>query len=327
MQEPKPSTQWTEVVDPDEDQRFASYAQRFAELQQRKSAKQGEGRALHRKQVLAIEGQLTVLDDLPDFARHGLFAQPNTYRTVVRLSNGGMDRAPDRKPDIRGFSLAVQGVHGDSALGHGPTNVQCFALINRSNFGFANSVEFVEVAMAATRGPAALLKHLIRRHGFLAGTGRMLGLVKSISQPFAGFAHQSFFSAAPIACGPYAVRVRLRPTGDHGTPDTDAQSWGLDMAKRLATRPLHYALDLQPYLNDKLTPIEDASIEWLSPYTEVATLILPRQVANPDTDLTREAEAGVFDPWAALAAHRPLGEVMRARKVVYFQSQKGRGAA
>ena len=61
MQEPKPSTQWTEVVDPDEDQRFASYAQRFAELQQRKSAKQGEGRALHRKQVLAIEGQLTVL--------------------------------------------------------------------------------------------------------------------------------------------------------------------------------------------------------------------------------------------------------------------------
>lgn len=327
MQEPKPSTQWTEVVDPDEDQRFASYAQRFAELQQRKSAKQGEGRALHRKQVLAIEGQLTVLGDLPDFARHGLFAQPNTYRTVVRLSNGGMDRAPDRKPDIRGFSLAVQGVHGDSALGHGPTNVQCFALINRSNFGFANSVEFVEVAMAATRGPAALLKHLIRRHGFLAGTGRMLGLVKSISQPFAGFAHQSFFSAAPIACGPYAVRVRLRPTGDHGTPDTDAQSWGLDMAKRLATRPLHYALDLQPYLNDKLTPIEDASIEWLSPYTEVATLILPRQVANPDTDLAREAEAGVFDPWAALAAHRPLGEVMRARKVVYFQSQKGRGAA
>ena len=327
MPDPTPSTQWAEVIGPDEDQRFASYAQRFAELQQRKSAKQGAGRALHRKQVLAIEGQLTVLGDLPDFARHGLFAQPGTYRTVVRLSNGGMDKAPDRKPDIRGFSLAVQGVHGDSALGQGPTDVQCFALINRSNFGFANSVEFVDVAMAAAQGPAALLKHMIRRHGFLAGTKRMLDLVKSISQPFAGFAHQTFFSAAPIACGPYAVRVRLRPTGDHGPPDTDVQSWGLDMAKRLATRPLHYALDLQPYLNDKLTPIEDASIEWLSPFTEVATLTLPRQVASPDTELAKAAEAAVFDPWAALAAHRPLGEVMRARKVVYFQSQKGRGAA
>ena len=39
-----------------------------------------------------------------------------------------------------------------------------------------------------------------------------------------------------------------------------------------------------------------------------------------------EVEAAVFDPWQALAAHRPLGDVMRARKVVYFESQKGRGA-
>jgi hypothetical protein len=38
-------------------------------------------------------------------------------------------------------------------------------------------------------------------------------------------------------------------------------------------------------------------------------------------------EASVFDPWQTLAAHRPLGEVMRARKVAYFESQKARGAA
>mgnify|MGYP002755894772 CR=1 FL=1 len=39
------------------------------------------------------------------------------------------------------------------------------------------------------------------------------------------------------------------------------------------------------------------------------------------------AESAVFDPWQALAAHRPLGDVMRARKAVYFVSQQGRGAA
>jgi hypothetical protein len=39
-----------------------------------------------------------------------------------------------------------------------------------------------------------------------------------------------------------------------------------------------------------------------------------------------QAEKSVFDPWQALAAHRPLGDVQRARKVVYFESQKGRGA-
>jgi hypothetical protein len=40
--------------------------------------------------------------------------------------------------------------------------------------------------------------------------------------------------------------------------------------------------------------------------------------------LAAAIEAAAFDPWSALMDHRPLGEVMRARKVVYFQSQQGR---
>ena len=41
----------------------------------------------------------------------------------------------------------------------------------------------------------------------------------------------------------------------------------------------------------------------------------------------KTVEAAVFDPWQALVAHRPMGDVQRARKVVYFARQKGRGAA
>lgn len=37
-------------------------------------------------------------------------------------------------------------------------------------------------------------------------------------------------------------------------------------------------------------------------------------------------DATVFDPWSALMEHRPLGDVMRARKVVYFASERTRGA-
>jgi hypothetical protein len=32
----------------------------------------------------------------------------------------------------------------------------------------------------------------------------------------------------------------------------------------------------------------------------------------------------LLHPWRALDQHRPLGDVMRARKVVYYESQKGR---
>ena len=57
--------------------------------------------------------------------------------------------------------------------------------------------------------------------------------------------------------------------------------------------------------------------------------MLPQQdTAAPEAlALAQQIEASVFDPWQALAQHRPLGDVQRARKVVYFESQKGRGAA
>jgi hypothetical protein len=59
----------------------------------------------------------------------------------------------------------------------------------------------------------------------------------------------------------------------------------------------------------------------------VARLTLPRGGGGElDEGLQGRIEAAVFDPWSALAAHRPLGEVMRARKVVYHASEKGRGA-
>src|SRR6185369_16160416 len=96
----EPSTGWQERVAPDEEQRYAAYAQQFAAIQARKSRRWGKGRALHRKQLTAAHGVLEVLDSLPGFARHGLFAQPRHYDVWVRLSNGGLDRAPDKAPDI-----------------------------------------------------------------------------------------------------------------------------------------------------------------------------------------------------------------------------------
>jgi hypothetical protein len=163
--------------------------------------------------------------------------------------------------------------------------------------------------------------------GGLAQVGR---LKRSFGKPFRGFALESFYSAAPIACGPYAARVRLVPADTNGAPPA-GPAWAQDMAQRLRQAPLAYALQLQFFTDEQATPIEDASVDWpeaVAPYVTVARLTLPRQ--DPDSAsglaLAETIEKAVFDPWAALAAHRPLGDVMRARKVVYFESQKQRGA-
>lgn len=328
-QDTSPSTQWREHVALDETSRFAGYGQQFAALQARKSKKYGPGRALHRKQLTAAHGQLEVLGGLPAFASHGLFAKAAKFEVRVRLSNGGMDRAPDGTPDIRGFALSVKGVSGDSALGNGPAKSQDFTLINQEVFGFADSEEFVSFVMAAADGNGNLVKYLMRRYGWLAGPARLLKMIKTVGKPFGGFATEPLYSAVPMACGPYAVRVRMLPSADNGAATPGAKAdWGADFAARLARQDLQWDLQLQPYVSELLTPIEDASINWESSYTSVARLTLPRQdcASAQGQALLAEVEASVIDPWQALAAHRPLGDVQRARKVVYFESQKGRAA-
>jgi hypothetical protein len=64
----------------------------------------------------------------------------------------------------------------------------------------------------------------------------------------------------------------------------------------------------------------------VAPYVTVGVLTLPPQETADAAGqaLTTTIESAAFDPWSALMAHRPLGEVMRARKVVYYQSQTGR---
>ena len=65
---------------------------------------------------------------------------------------------------------------------------------------------------------------------------------------------------------------------------------------------------------------KDASIEWPaadSPSRTIATTRLPAQAACSAARRTYHDELMTFSPAHALAAHRPLGSVMRARLQVY----------
>jgi hypothetical protein len=182
-----------------------------------------------------------------------------------------------------------------------------------------------------------VLVHLARTRGPLGALREAKRLSRLFARPFGGFDSESFFSAAPFACGPHAVRARLVPGGRPGPPDRGVRAasrtdWGEDMLTRLATGDLQFDLQLQFFVDERTTPIEDASVDWpesQSPYTTVARLTIPASAAGPARDpaFAARIEAERFDPWRALAEHRPLGEVMRARRAVYFASQQARQAA
>ncbi|MDP2136181.1 MAG: hypothetical protein Q8J99_21490 [Sulfuritalea sp.] len=323
-----PSTEWQERIAADETERHAGYARDFKEIQALKSAKYGKGRALHRKPQLGLHGRFEVQDGLPGHARHGLFAEPGSYDAWVRLSNGGPDRQSDRKPDVRGFSIKLRGLDGPDALGAGATDSQDFLLINHPAFAFAGADEFVGLAKHLVKGPGALLRYLASRYGFFGALGMVKRLGATFKRPFTGFATESFYSAAPLACGPYAVRVRLLAASDQPKAGA-ANDWAGDFLGRLQGEPLQFSLQLQFFVDEARTPIEDASVDWpedVAPYVTVGVLSIPPQDPHSAAgqELAAAIEAAAFDPWCALMDHRPLGEVMRARKVVYFQSQQGR---
>ncbi len=326
----QPSTAWREKIAADEDQRFAAYGEAMAEVQRGRDRRQGPGRGLHRKQLLGLAATLEVLGKLPDPARHGLFARAGRYQALVRLSNGGPDRAPDKRPDVRGLAIKVLGVDGAAALGGGRTDCQDFTLINHPAFAFSGPDPFVALVVAAAKGPASLLRHLVSRHGLLGAAREARRMAATFGKPFSGFATEPFFTAAPIACGPYAARVRLRPVD--AVPAAHRPSeWADDVRRRLADGPLRWDLQLQFYTDETVTPIEDASVDWPeahAPYVTVARLTIePSALQAADPAFQQRIEQEVFDPWRALIEHRPLGAVMRARKVVYWVSQQQRAKA
>jgi hypothetical protein len=313
----QPSTAWRETIAPDEAARFARQGEKLAAVQAAKSARYGAGRLLHRKPVLAAQATFEVLADLPAEARHGLFATPGRYAALVRLSNGSFDVQANAKGDIRGFAVKVQGVSGPSSL-DGVADHQDFLFINHERFAARTSDEFVETVAAAAKGPATLLVRLFSRYGLGGALARLKALSATLTKPFSGFAGETFNTVLPIAVGPYAARVRLAPVAPSPSAGKD---FGEDMRDRLAAGPVAYDVALQFFVDEATTPIENPTVVWpesQSPFVNVARLTL--------TSANADVEGMAFDPWGGLADHRPLGEIMRARKAAYYLSQKGRGA-
>ena len=322
--DPAPSTNWAERPTPDELERQKAFSDAIVAMQSGLNRKFGPGRAFHRQQVAGLTGELRVTTDEPEL-RQRLFDDDGPWPVRIRLSHGAIAPHADPLPDVHGFAMSVRDVDGPGALAD-RTDRQDFLMINLPAFGFRTSEDFAPVALA--RGQVGVAKELISARGLVRGPFEMARLAVAALRPFTGFATTSFHTAAPIRFGPYAAKLRLVPI-DAGLNLTAITDYAGDIADRLADGPLQYDLEAQFFLAEDVTPIEDLTSAWPqdhSPYRVLARLTVPRQDVRGDAGQTvaAEVEADRFDPWNALAEHRPLGEVMRARKVAYYPSVQNR---
>lgn len=317
-----PSTAWREAQAEGEEARFEEHAKRLVTLQRSLG---GASRALHAKGHGVFEASLEIVDGLPEHASHGLFAESKRFEALVRFSNGSGKRQADKVGDVRGIAVKVLGVEGKKVLGDAAT--QDLLAILSPAVPFRNADEFVAVVWG-TRSPPLALFRLIGALG-LRAIPLLRKLLAGFKAPQASLAAKRFYSALPIQCGPYAVRFAFTPREEAAEPlgvgpDFHAEA----LAARLRRGPVTYDLELQFFVDEATTPIEDPTVDWPTPYIRVGKLELPQQDAASERGerIAQRGERLSFDPWHALTEHRPLGNMMRARKHAYYASVTTRGA-
>jgi len=324
-----PSTQWQEQIRPDEEQRFERQAELLRTLQRKHATPRGTARALHAKHAGCFAAELHVRDDVPEHARVGLFAAPKRWRAYVRFSNGSSAHQPDRTPDVRGIAIKLLDVPGRKILpGLEDRTTQDFLLIGSPATPFRDSEDFVGLVWAA-RNKALALPRLLWRFG-PGGFGKLVGRLRSsLGVPVPTLAEKQYWSALPTKYGAYAVRWSLRSRGPaestrraEAAPLTSTEHLRDDLVRRLQHGALEWDLMAQFFEDEARTPIEDASVEWReddAPFVRLARLVLPEQDATSAEGLAlaQTIEQLSFDPWHATEDFRPLGEMMRARKVAY----------
>lgn len=352
-----PSTNWAEIINEGEAEKLEKYAEVIHAIQKKNAEKSSAGaqlpfkdwvntrlasrpdglapgRALHHKGLLGVKAEFTVLDTLPDYAKVGIFAAPKTYQAYVRFSNGGATSDDDRRPDQqRAIAVKVLQVPGKKIIpGLENAMTQDFLMIRDPSLPFKNADEFVPF-ITLIAAPMGLFRIL-----FKVGLFRMLAIIKRVKSapkiPMVSLATIKYFSASPIKFGPYAVHYALKPRsvdGPGAQPGQTPNYLGEELSGRLKNGTVIYDFGVQFFIDENRTPIEDASVEWkedMATFIALARLTLTRQDtdSDPGRNLYEFIENLSFDPWHAPEEFRPLGNMMRARRVAYKASVKERQA-
>jgi hypothetical protein len=293
-------------------------------------------RGVHAKAHGVLVGEFEVLPDLPPVLAQGLFATPQTYPAALRLSTIPGDVLDDAVSVPRGAALKIVGVNGPRVAGSEQDATQDFLFLTGRAFSAATADAFLRnlKLLAATTDKAPGLKKVVSSVARAAEKiverlgGHSPTLLTLGGYPEINLLGDEFYTQGPILYGDYMAKLALKPFSDNlraltrqrlnlsGSPDGIRQA----VVKFFQTSSAVWDIQVQLCTNLATMPIEDASVIWPeteSPYLSVARLHMPAQDAWRADRVELLDERMSFSPWHALASHRPLGGIMRARQAVY----------
>ena len=269
-----------------------------------------------------VRAEFVVHEGLPAQFRHGIYAEPKTYRAWVRFSGPGPYITPDI--DDVGFmsiSIKLMGVPGSKLMEEEKFTQDMFG-VSPPTFVTPDVNANAQLQVESLKNTQIFYFVNLHRSHILDLI--MQGLwIKTQSSPF----EAPYFSCVPYLLGEgqamqYSVwpkrkkrtripRLPFRPPDDYLR---DA------MVATLAAEDVEFDVRLQLQTDPHLMPIENNGVLWpekLSPRVSVATLRIPRQTFNSPAQMNF-AKRLSYNPWHCIPEHRPLGNQSRARNRMYW---------
>lgn len=270
-----------------------------------------------------VRGEFIVHEGLPPALRHGIYAQPKTYRAWVRFSGPGPYITPDIEDvGFMSISIKLMGVPGPKLMDDEKFTQDMFG-VSTPTFVTPDTKANAQLQMESVKNAQIFYFLNFRRPHVLDLIMQSLW-IKTQSSPF----EAPYFSCVPYLLGEgRAMQYSVWPKSAKRTP-----------IPRLPFRPPHdylreamvASLDkgdveldvrLQLQTDPHLMPIENNAVLWpekLSPRISAATLRLPRQKFNSPAQM-EFAKRLSYNPWHCIPEHRPLGNQSRARHRMYAE--------
>ena len=294
-------------------------------------------RPVHAKSHGIVKARLEVLPGLPPELAQGLFAEPRTYDALMRFSTNPGDMLADSVSSPRGLAIKVLGVPGESVPESSAPATQDFVCVSAFVFpvpgpkGFLKQLKGIDKTLELPEE----LKHTVsfvarEANQALRAVHLHSAALDNIGYPAIHPLGESFSTVTPLRYGAYIAKVAFVPASSSLTELTGKHvdlGEGYNPLRDLlraffAGETAVWNVQVQLALTDeKHFPIEKADVEWPAKDSPWATLTAEPQESYSDARQVFTDEQITYSPWHALAAHRPLGGIMRSRLQAYKDAQ------
>ena len=341
-----------ETIDPDLDRLLEPIIAFWKKLVSESPVVEGSGRAVrgvHAKTFGVVKAEVQILRNVPPAYAQGIYAWPGRHSALIRFSSASAHLGADATlGGILGLAMKIFDVPGSKVVEEEPDSTTFDLVLKNSPMFIANTAKhylvFQEVGVNAPQylargkpGFHELLKDFLTGKGTFEQSDwaweELFAFVKQLQTPVRNPLLTTFWSMAAVRHGDYVAKIRLAPATENTTRvihrDLDLRGrpdvFYPTLVDELQAGAFDFDLQIQLCTDLEAMPVNDTTVEWpekLSPFVTVGRVHIPRQDIS-GTENFEKTDALSFNQWRVTEAHRPLGEIMRVRRI-YSASAKMR---